>query len=87
MDDSQNIDSQDEELSATEVASGITPEEQARVDRIKRRNLIIAAIFGIILMVLGFFAGRSAREQRDDSLPLSPSFSLCDVLENWEYAL
>ena len=83
MDDSQNIDFQDGELSTPEATSGITPEEQARIDRIKRRNLVIAAIFGIILLVLGFFAGRSAQEKRDDSSPVSPSFSVCDVLENW----
>lgn len=84
MDDLQNTDVQDAESPLEEAVSGIVPEQQARIDRIKRRNLIIAAIFGIALMVLGFFAGRSARQQHDVSLPVSPSLSVCDVLENWE---
>lgn len=87
MDDSQNMDSRDIGSPNEEATSGITPEQQAEVDRIKRRNLIIAAIFGIILLVLGFFAGRYARQQREDSSILVPSFSVCDVLENGEQVL
>lgn len=97
MDDSNNFDSQDCDSqifelhnsdaqsagsSGEEATSSITPEQQAQIDRAKRRNLIFAVIFGIILLVLGFFAGRSARENREDSLPFSSSFSVCDVLEN-----
>ena len=99
MDDSHNLDSQDcdsqiPELhnsdtqskgpSGEEATSSITPEQQTQIDRAKRRNLIFAVIFGIILLILGFFAGRSARENREDSLPFSPLCSACDVLENWE---
>lgn len=59
----------------------ITPEEQAAIDAIKRRNLIFAAIFGIILLVLGFLAGQYLRDKKkDDSLPdFSISTSVCEI--------
>lgn len=58
----------------------ITPEEQAAIDAIKRRNMRFAIIFGIILLILGFFAGRYAKHTREDSLPdFSTSMLVCEL--------
>ena len=53
--------------------SEITAEQQAEIDRIKRRNMILAAIAGVIMMVLGFFAGQAARERKSGSLEKPPA--------------
>lgn len=55
------------------AGSAITPEQQAEIDRIKRRNMILAAVAGIIMMVLGFFAGQAARERKSGSLEQDPA--------------
>ncbi len=59
--------------------SGVSPEEQARIDAIKRRNLALAAIAGIIMMILGFFAGQAARERKSGALDEFPSAIVFEV--------
>lgn len=68
------------DVSSQEDAYTITPEEQATIDAIKRRNMRFAIIFGIILLVLGFFAGRYAKQNKEDSLPNSPALTVvCEL--------
>ena len=68
------------EVTPEEDTYTITSEEQAAIDAIKRRNLIFAVIFGIILLVLGFLAGQHLRDKKKDSLPdFSTSTSVCQM--------
>ncbi len=62
---------------ADQPQSGITPEQLAQLKAAQKRRMIFAAIAGIILLVLGYFAGQNFRQQRD-SEPASMSVSFVD---------
>lgn len=80
-DDVQGVGNDDDAgMTPLEDAYAITPEDQAAIDAIKRRNMRFAIIFGIILLVLGFFAGRYAKQNKEDSLPdFSTSVVVCEL--------
>ncbi|MCI7551634.1 MAG: hypothetical protein PUK40_05390 [Actinomycetaceae bacterium] len=52
---------------ARAAGSHLTDDDIAKMRRIQRRNLVIGVVLGIVLLVLGFFAGRAIREQHDAS--------------------
>ena len=62
---------------ADQPQSGITPEQLAQLKADQKRRMIFAAIAGIILLVLGYFAGQNFRQQRD-SEPAGMSVSFVD---------
>ena len=64
---------------ADQPQSGITPEQLAQLKAAQKRRMIFAAIAGIILLVLGYFAGQNFRQQRD-SEPAGMSVSFVDVV-------
>ena len=80
-DDMHGADNNDKAgMASADNSRAITPEEQAVLDAMKRRNIRFAVIFGIILLILGFFAGRYAKQNKDDSLPdFSTSVVVCEL--------
>lgn len=45
----------------------LSAEDRELLQRTQRRNLIIFALLGVLLAVLGFFAGKNIRAQQDDA--------------------
>lgn len=70
-----------ESNAASESAhEGISPEDQARIDKIKRRNLIFGVIAGIVMLILGFLTGQHAQEKRSDSLEQKPAAVVLEMM-------
>lgn len=48
-----------------EPSEGLNSETLAHLKAVQRRRLVLAGIAGVVLLILGFFAGQTAREQRN----------------------
>ncbi len=65
----EDRDSSTSEESTPDSPSGLSPEEIKKLKVAQKRNVIFAIIGGLILAVLGFYAGQNLRDnQTDDSL-------------------
>lgn len=65
----EDRDSRRSEETTPDSPSGLSPEEIKKLKAAQKRNVIFAIIGGLILAVLGFFAGQNLRDnQTDDSL-------------------
>lgn len=45
---------------------GLSQEDVETIRRAQRRNVVVAAVLGVILLICGFFAGRAAGARYDD---------------------
>ncbi|MCI5826059.1 MAG: hypothetical protein MR006_05285 [Arcanobacterium sp.] len=43
----------------------LSAEDIAKIQKIQRRNLVVAAVLGVILLICGFFAGRALRDRHE----------------------
>lgn len=66
------MDDRPEETPAPTGKDALTPEMREQLKRSQRRNIIVALVLGIILAVLGFFAGQSVRSGSADSYLPAP---------------
>ena len=55
--------------SAAESSSGLTPEDIAYMQTVQKKRLIVMVVAGLVLMVLGFLAGKHIAGGRSDSAP------------------
>ncbi|MFT0848077.1 hypothetical protein VR010_10015 [Actinomycetaceae bacterium L2_0104] len=55
--------------SAPENSSGLSPEDIAYMQAVQKKRLIVMVVAGIVLMVLGFLAGRHIAGGGSDSAP------------------
>lgn len=49
------------------TSGGLTPEDIAYMQSVQKKRLVVMIIAGIVLMVLGFFAGKNMAQSRNDS--------------------
>lgn len=61
--------------------SGLTPEELTKLKVAQKRNMIFAALFGIVLAIFGFFAGQNLAQEKSEK---SFSTSVGDPAIVWE---
>lgn len=60
-------DKNEDELALSESFPGaLSPEDVKRLKAAQKRNFIFAAIFGILLLVLGYFAGGNMRKMQEE---------------------
>ncbi|XCB30301.1 hypothetical protein RQN30_02390 [Arcanobacterium hippocoleae] len=57
----------DELVESGKTKSGLSAEDQERLRKAQKRNLIIAVVLGILLATLGYFAGANMRAQKQES--------------------
>ncbi|MBR5951098.1 MAG: hypothetical protein IKZ87_06670 [Actinomycetaceae bacterium] len=78
----ENVGGGDGGSGPQETTRALTDEEQAKIDAIKRRNMLVALIFGIVLLVLGFLAGQYAKQSKDGSSPYTSTvIAVCDSVQ------
>lgn len=63
-------------------APSLTPEELAKEKKKARKTFAAWAIFGVILMILGFFAGQNLKESRSGSIPTTHTVSIAVIDED-----
>lgn len=70
LNESENVDSEElprERLSADRIA---------HLKAIQRKRFILAALAGVVLLILGFFAGQQAREIRNSDIGVPSAVQL-----------
>ncbi|MDY5584903.1 MAG: hypothetical protein SPG61_03835 [Arcanobacterium sp.] len=72
-----------DELALSESFPGaLSPEDVKRLKAAQKRNFIFALIFGVILLVLGYFAGGNVRKAQDLESTDSSSGQIIVFTEN-----
>ncbi len=75
------------EQSESEKNTPSREEDYAHIHRLARRRLLVAAFVGVLVLILGFFAGRNAAEHRrsEEGFPVpihAVSFEIFDGAEH-----
>lgn len=61
--------------------SGLTPEEREELHRKQKKFLIFAIVAGLIVAVLGYFAGSEFRRNRDAKPDATSTSAIVRVIE------
>ncbi|MDO4888414.1 MAG: hypothetical protein Q3979_06900 [Actinomycetaceae bacterium] len=56
---------------AERPGTGLSEEDIAQLRAIQKRRLVVFGILGVVLLILGFFAGRTMRNQQADAAAVS----------------
>lgn len=65
--DSTTTDSAPGDSTPATTSTGLTPEDIAYMEAVQKKRVKFMIIAGIIIMILGFFAGKNMAQSKDDS--------------------
>lgn len=65
--DSVSSDSTTTDSAPATTSTGLTPEDIAYMEAVQKKRVKFMIIAGIIIMILGFFAGKNMAQSKDDS--------------------
>ena len=65
--DSVSSDSTTTDSAPATTSTGLTPEDIAYMEAVQKKRVKFMIIAGIIIMILGFFAGKNMAQSNDDS--------------------
>ena len=65
--DSVSSDSTTTDSAPATTSTGLTPEDIAYMEAVQKKRVKFMIVAGIIIMILGFFAGKNMAQSKDDS--------------------
>ena len=75
--DSVSSDSTTTDSAPATTSTGLTPEDIAYMEAVQKKRVKFMIVAGIIIMILGFFAGKNMAQSKDDSQAIEfPAYSI-----------